>query len=229
MTVISRKKVSVIVQARMGSSRLPGKVMLPLGSKTLISFLLDRIALAKTIDEVIVAMPDTQRDQTLKTYLEDRACSVYVGSESDVLARYYETACTFRAEVIVRITADCPLTDPALVDKLVSTFLKLSPDYCSNVFPPTYPDGFDVEVFSFAALKKIFLKERNAYAREHVTIALRNGEFTLHNVAQTPNLSSTKLSVDTKQDYDRVCRVVSKLQDVEKFSWFEAFQKVGVK
>ncbi len=229
MSVVSRKKVSVIVQARMGSSRLPGKVMLPVENKTLISFLLDRIAHAKTVDEVIVAIPDTHQDQVLKQHLEEKGCSVYVGSEADVLSRYYEAASAFRAEVIVRITADCPLTDPALVDKMVSTFLEHNPDYCSNIFPPTYPDGFDVEVFSFTALQKIFLSEKDAYAREHVTVALRNGEFTVYNVAQTPNLSSTKLSVDTVQDYDRVCSVVSKLQDVEKFSWVQAFEKTGMK
>lgn len=217
------KKITAIVQARMGSSRLPGKVLMPLGYTNVIAFLLDRLEKSKTIDEVLVATSTDRKNESLIKFLKTRDQLVFAGSELDVLGRYFFAAKHINAENIVRITGDCPLVDPSLIDEIVQAYLYHNLDYCSNVCPPSFPDGFDVEIFSFAALEKAFLSETEKFAREHVTTQFRNNSaYKKKNIKWHQDCSHIKLSVDTESDYLRVHDIVQTLINEGNFTWLDA-------
>lgn len=216
-------KITAIVQARMGSNRLPGKVLMPLAETKLISLLLARLSRSITVDDIIVALPETKTDAKLQEYINSIGFKSITGPENDVLSRYFLAAQMTNASNIVRITGDCPLVDPDIVDSVVIAYLNEGVDYCSNVCPPTFPDGFDVEVFSFSALEKAFRKETNQINREHVTIQFRNGdEYSSYNVSLNTDLSALKLSVDTEDDYKRVARICDFFAGNTTFSWQQA-------
>ncbi|EMJ35399.1 cytidylyltransferase domain protein [Leptospira interrogans str. FPW1039] len=148
-------KIIAIVQARMGSTRFPNKVLQKIQGKPLIELLFSRLSRSKMLNEIILATSDSINNDPLVEFINYLGFEVYRGSESDVLDRYYQTAKHKKADVVVRITGDCPLTDPVVVDNAIEKFLKDGSDYCSNVSPATFPDGLDTEVFSFQALEKI--------------------------------------------------------------------------
>ena len=160
-------KVVCIVQARLGSKRLRGKVLKKLLKKELIFTLLDRLKMVKSINQLVVAIPEN--DNKLYKILNAKGYNIYKGSEEDVLSRYYHAALEYKANIIVRITADCPLVDPELVTKLIKKFKSSNYDYVSNIDPPTYPDGLDVEVYSFTALKRAFKESKLPVDREHIS------------------------------------------------------------
>ena len=147
-------KVVGIVQARMGSTRLPGKVMRVVVGVPLIELLLTRLNKASRIDRAVVTTASTAENDVLESHLITIGFQVYRGDEEDVLGRYYQAALEEEADVIVRITGDCPLVDSEIVDSVVEKYIKSEADYVSNINPPTFPDGLDVEVFSFNALKR---------------------------------------------------------------------------
>lgn len=140
-----------IVQARMGSTRFPGKVMRPIKGTPMIGLLLDRLANAELVDQVVLATTGDPRDDPLAQYAREHGYAVFRGSEEDVLDRFYQAAADVEGDTLVRITGDCPLVDPKLVDTIILRFLESGADYASNTSPSTYPDGLDVEVFSFSA------------------------------------------------------------------------------
>jgi len=163
-------KVVAIVQARMGSLRLPNKVMLPLsGDMTMIEVLLKRLSESKQTDEIVLATSIDKKNDSLSDHVTDLGYQVYRGSESDVLDRYYKAAKQYNATVIVRITGDCPLIDHEVVDSVIKLYKLSNSDYVSNVMPPTYPDGLDVEVFSFESLEYAWKNSVLDIDREHVT------------------------------------------------------------
>ncbi|NJL53294.1 MAG: NTP transferase domain-containing protein [Hydrococcus sp. SU_1_0] len=141
-----------IVQARMGSTRFPNKVMQPILGIPMIELLINRLSQAKHLDCIILATSLAPNNQSLVDHVQGLGCEVYQGREDDVLDRYYQAACIVQPETVVRITGDCPLVDPAIVDRAIATFQQSNVDYLSNVSPPTYPDGLDIEVFTFQAL-----------------------------------------------------------------------------
>ena len=147
-------KCVAIVQARMGSTRLPNKVMKPIGGVPMIEVLLARLARATEVNEIVVASSDDPRNQPLADHVNDLGYKCSRGSENDVLERYAHGARSSNADVVVRITGDCPLVDPVLVDEAIRQFKALKVDYFSNTSPPTYPDGLVIEVFSVAALER---------------------------------------------------------------------------
>ena len=184
-------RVVAIVQARLGSTRLPGKVMREVAGKPLIGHMLDRLDRCKLLDQVVVATPDEDRE--LIDYVEGRGEAVYQGHESDVLSRYLGAAREHEAEVVVRLTADCPLIDPVLVDRVVEFFLTGSFDYASNTLERGFPRGMDVEVVSIEALERADLETSDPEEREHVTLYLyrhpdrfRTGHFELRLTVDTP-------------------------------------------
>src|SRR5688572_5144105 len=172
-------KIIAIVQARMGSVRFPNKVMRPICGTPMIGLLLRRLARARLVDQIVVATSEDPRNEPLVRYVRELGYGAYQGSENDVLDRYYQVATEAKADAIVRVTGDCPLIDAEIVDELIERFRASGVDYASNVEPPSYPDGLDTEVFTYAALKRAWEVATGVLEREHVTPYIREaGRFS---------------------------------------------------
>ncbi len=205
------KKV-VIIQARMGSTRFPGKVLEVLQDKTVLQWVVDRARNIALIDQVIVATSTESQDDAIFDYCKSNTIECFRGNESDVLARYYETAIAHKAEIIMRITSDCPLLDPALASQVLHLVVTGSCDYASNVLPATWPDGLDCEVFTMAALIQAHQQATRPSDREHVTPYIRNNQykFRVKNVPSIgDNLSHHRWTVDSPQDLDYIRQITS--------------------
>ena len=159
-------KTIIIVQARMGSTRLPGKVMKKIVGIPSIEIILKRLKKSKEAEKVIVATYKNEENEVLIKHLKKIKADYFCGNENDVLNRFYKAAKKYKAKIIVRITGDCPLVDVEIVDEFIRKFKKEKPDYLSNCDPWTYPDGLDVEVFSNELLKKAEKKATKAQRRE---------------------------------------------------------------
>ena len=146
-------KIVALVQARMGSTRLPGKVLKSIVGKPMIELLLTRLSQSNELDEIVVATSDKDQNDQLQSVVESLGYQCTRGSEKDVLGRFYESAKSVNADVIVRITGDCPLVDPVLVDECIEGFKQFQVDYFSNINPATFPDGLDIEVMSFDSIE----------------------------------------------------------------------------
>jgi len=194
--------VGAIVQARMGSTRLPGKTMMPLNNKPMLQFLLERLQQSKRVDKIVVATSIKVENKVIVELAQKMGVDCFVGSEDDVLDRYYQAAKKFGLLNVVRITADCPLTDPRIVDEVIDKFFENKVDYANNVDPRSFPDGFDVEVFTFSALEKAW---RESKSREHVTTYIRESKIFKKSCLKNPvDLSNIRLTVDTRDDYEKV-------------------------
>lgn len=195
-------KILAIIQARTGSARLPGKVLQRLEGLTVLEHVIKRVKASHLVDQVIVATTVNQEDLAIVKICAELNVGVYCGSEVDVLDRYYQAARLFQADQIVRITSDCPLMDPQIIDKVVKRHLKEKSDYTSNVLKETFPDGEDVEVVTFAALKKAWLSAKLTSEREHVTPFIRNNPemFRLASLENAVNLSAKRWTLDNQED-----------------------------
>ena len=193
-------KIVAIIQARMGSSRLPGKVLKKIVGKSAIELLLTRLSQSKHINEICVATSKNAENDTLFDEIIRLGYKAIRGSELDVLERYYEAACTTSADLIVRITGDCPVVDPKVVDAVINLSLQKSVDYASNIDPPSFPDGLDVEVFTKKALEIAHTKADKIFDREHVTPYIRNGNFTKINLDGTEDFADFRLTLDEIED-----------------------------
>ena len=217
-------KIIAIVQARIGSTRLPNKVMLPIEGKPMIELLLARLKQSKQIDQIIVATSKSPQNLPLVQLVNKLGYDVYEGSEDDVLDRYFQAAKLFQADAVVRITGDCPLIDSGIVDNVISEFNN-GVDYVSNVSPPTYPDGLDVEVFSYNALKIAWENAINHSDREHVTPFIRNSDiFKNQNVSNSNNYSMERWTVDEPEDYEVIKSIFKHFSPKIDFSWDEVIQ-----
>jgi len=218
--------VVAIVQARMNSTRLPGKVMRLVGSEMpMIKALLFRLSQSKEIDKIVLATSVDISNNPLMKHVKELHYDVYQGSENNVLDRYYQAAKKFKADAVVRITGDCPLIDPKIVDDVISVYKSSDVDYISNVNPPTYPDGLDVEVFSFSALEDAYKKAKMPAEREHVTPFIRNsGRFKVENITNSVNLSNERWTVDEPEDYEVIKSIFEYFSPEIDFSWKEVLQ-----
>ncbi len=214
---------TAIIQARMSSTRLPGKVLLDLAGQPMLARVVQRARRAHTIDRVIVATTVEPEDEPIVALCRSRGWSVSRGSRDDVLDRYYQAALADGADRVVRITSDCPVIDPSVIDQVV-TQLTAGVDYASNINPKrTYPRGLDVEVFNFAALSTAWHEDREPTGREHVTPFLyRHPErFRIALVeSDKPEAASHRWSVDTPEDYELLRRICEHFQAVD-FTWLE--------
>jgi glutamate-1-semialdehyde 2,1-aminomutase len=218
----SMTKVVAVVQARMGSTRFPGKVMELVGGHPMIGLLVERLRLAGRVDSIVVATSTDRRNDLMVEYVTGLGVSVFRGSENDVLARYHGAAQEFGADVVVRITGDCPLVDPAVVDAVVDALLDSDAVYASNVSPPTFPDGLDVEAFRFPALDSAFRDATLLAHREHVTPYIReSGAFTQVNVATQQDLSGERWTVDEREDLEVIRNVCRHFEPRRDFGWEE--------
>lgn len=215
-------RVVCISQVRMESTRLPGKVLMDLGGKPVVQRVFERLARSKTVDEVVLALPDTESNDGLAAACEAFDASVYRGSLDDVLARYAGAARAYDADVVVRVTSDCPFADPALVDSVVERLLADSAlDYASNNLVRTYPLGFDAEAFRAEALFTADAEAVQPHEREHVTPYLYQHpeRFRLANVKAPPSLTrpSYRITVDEPADLELARRIWERL-DGDGFS-----------
>jgi spore coat polysaccharide biosynthesis protein SpsF len=210
-----------IIQARMGSTRLPGKVLTDLAGEPALVHVVERTRRATTLDAVVVATTAQPADESIVQLCTERGYPCVRGSEDDVLDRYYRAAQQYHADVVVRITADCPLIEPAIIDHVVQTFRRHRCDYVSNSLPPrTYPRGLDVEVFRFAALARAWHEDTNPTWREHVTPYIRRNpeRFSLHAVAHDGDYSAMRWTVDTEEDLALVRHIYEHFGN-NTFSW----------
>jgi len=204
-------KTVAIIQARMASTRLPGKVLVDIAGKPMLYQVASRARQARTLDLVTVATSDGQADDAVAHFCAEVGIPCFRGSENDVLDRYYQAVKRFNADVVVRLTADCPLLDPLVIDKVVQAFHKGDFDYVSNVLECTYPDGLDTEVFWRTTLERAWHEARLTSEREHVTpyIYKHPEMFRLGNVRNGHDLSALRWTVDEPRDLAFVRAVYS--------------------
>ena len=205
-----------IVQARMGSKRLPGKVLADISGTPMLGHVIRQVQYASTIEGVVVATSDNTLDDPIANYCATIGVECFRGNELDVLDRYYQAAKLYNADPIVRITGDCPLIDPSVIDTVVKIFLESECDYATNTLRYTYPDGLDTEVFSFEALACAWKEAIKQSEREHVTPYMRTSDrFSVCNVENRVDLSSRNLrwTVDEESDLDFVKSVYDNLTD----------------
>jgi len=215
-------KIAALVQARMGSTRLPNKVMKPIGGVPMIELLLTRLARAKEINQIIVATSVDERNLPLVEHVSKLGFCCEQGSENDVLDRYLKAAEKHRVDVVVRITGDCPLVDPDLVDEVVRGFKATGVDYFSNTNPPTYPDGLDIEVFTFKALVQASQEASDPFEKEHVTPYLRKpGKFKIESMQHSENFSTFRWTVDEPADFLVIEKVFQYFKPRIDFTWAE--------
>jgi glutamate-1-semialdehyde aminotransferase len=218
-------KILAIVQARLGSNRLPSKVLKKIGDRRVIEILLDRLSLSKKIDQIVIAIPN-KNNSKLKKFLEKKKFEVFEGSEKNVLERYYRAAKKFNGKIIVRITADCPLIDSTLVDRTIDILQKKGGSYASNCYPRTFPDGLDVEVFTLKTLQKAFKKSKTDYEKEHVTPSIKKDKNIKKIAIKSKNqlLSQIRLTLDTKEDLIIIRKIFKKFYPDIFFSWKKTIQ-----
>ncbi len=213
------KKVLVIIQARLGSTRLPNKAFKKIGKRTIIEMITNRISKSKNIDNLIVATTNKNVDKKLHNFLKKKNIKVFLGSEKNVLDRFYKAAKLFSPKYIVRICGDCPFVDFKLLDEMVKLIKVKNYDYVSNVNPPTYPDGLDIEIFSFKALKRAHKKAKNNYDKEHVTPYIVRNIKNSYNFETKKNYSNIRLTVDEPIDLNVLNKTYKNIKNKNNFSY----------
>jgi len=209
-----------IIQARMGSTRLPGKVLKPIIDRPMIELLLARLSKSREINEIVVATSTDEINCELQLFVESLGYKCTRGSEKDVLGRFFDSAKQFNADIVVRITADCPLIDSELVDQCIRNFKKSKVDYYSNLDPRTYPDGLDVEVMSFDSIKKAHNEAFLDFDREHVTPYIRNSKlFLKDSLIHSNDFSQYRWTVDELEDFVVVSNIFNYFAPDIFFSW----------
>lgn len=211
-------KIIAVTQARYGSTRLPAKVLKKVGEETLLDIHLQRILASKKISNLIVATTNEIGSKEIVHIAVNNGVGVYCGSINDVLERFYFAVKDFQPDYVVRLTSDCPLIDPEVIDTVVEDCVNSGVDYVSNTLKPTYPDGLDVEVFKFSALKRAYEEATLKSEREHVTPYIKKNStfnggsiFTSKNVESDWNCSDYRMTVDTQEDFDVIEKLIKAL------------------
>jgi len=221
-------KVVAIVQARMGSTRLPGKVLQDLEGQTMLARVIERVRRARRISELLIATTDRPADDAIVEECASCSVPVFRGDQEDVLDRYFRAARMAAAEVVVRVTSDCPLIDPEITDNTIAAFLEARPDYASNALVRTYPRGLDTEVMSLDALARAWQEARKPYEREHVTpyIYEHPAEFRLLSVTGDVDHSGHRWTVDTPEDLEFVRAIYARFEPTAPFSWRDVLEVI---
>ncbi len=213
-------KVAAIIQARLGSTRLPGKILKKVLDKTLLEYQIERVKRAQSINQIIVATTIKEQDHPIVELCEQLSIPYYRGSEEDVLARYYEAATQFQVDIIVRLTSDCPIVDPNVIDKVVNHYLahQNEYDYVSNTLTRTYPRGLDTEVIPYQVLKQVYEEASEQPCREHVTAYIYSNpqKFKLGNVSNNANESKHRWTIDTEEDFRLIEKIIQELYPQKK-------------
>jgi spore coat polysaccharide biosynthesis protein SpsF len=216
-------KTIIVIQARTGSSRLPGKVLLPLAGKPLLVRMVERVMAAKTADNVVVATTQDKGDDVIEELCKEHSIDCFRGHPTDLLDRHFKAAQQFNADVVVKIPSDCPLIDPSVIDKVLSVYLDqhIQYDYVSNLHPASYPDGNDVEAMHTDTLEVAWHEAKKDYEREHTTpfIWEHPKRFRIGNVAWETGLNYSmthRFTIDYQEDYDFIKRVYDELWTAER-------------
>lgn len=219
-------KVNVaVIQARLGSTRLPGKILLDLGGRTAIECVIERVKRAENVDEVVVATSISKQDDALVDFCKKLKIKVIRGSENNVLARFQTVALETKADALIRITADCPLIDPEIIDEAIALFEQTSVDYVSNVSPATFPDGLDVEVFSVEALNRASEMGDIDAQREHVTSHIRHAAgFSRLNIEHSEDLSHVRWTLDNEDDLKALRGILGLSEEILSLNWKEIYR-----
>jgi spore coat polysaccharide biosynthesis protein SpsF len=221
-----------IIQARMSSSRLPGKVLKVAEGRPLLERMVERVSLAKRVDEIVVATTVDPSDDEIVRFCEAHQIVCFRGNLLDVLDRYYQAACQYHADGIIRLTGDCPFIDPALVDETIAAREKADADFSCNRLPPpftrTYPIGLDVEVCTFAALESAWKNASAKNEREHVMPYLYEepGRFKVVKIDHQPDYGSLRWTVDTPEDLEFVRAVYTAFEGRNDFTWLDVLTLV---
>jgi glutamate-1-semialdehyde aminotransferase/spore coat polysaccharide biosynthesis protein SpsF (cytidylyltransferase family) len=217
--MVKKNNFLLILQARQNSTRFPNKVLQKIHGIPLIIFLLKKLNKCKKVDQVVTVIPKNKKNKDLKKILQKYNFQYFEGSEKNVLERFYLCAKKFNKKNIIRITADCPLSDPQIIDKFTQIFKNKNVDYLSNGNPPTFPDGFDVEIFTFNALEKSYFSAKSLYEKEHVTPYIKkNIFFSKYNVINKIDLSNIRLTVDYVEDLIVVKKIISQIKNKADYS-----------
>ena len=218
-----KNKTIAIIQARLTSTRFPNKILQKIENQTLIQILVNRLLLSKKVDQVIVAIPNNKENRSIKKYI--KGIKFFLGNENNVLDRYFKTAKKFKATTIVRICGDCPFIDPKVIDQILTIYDKKKYDYISNTIKPTFPDGLDVEAFSFKVLKEAWVKAKSNYDKEHVTTyILKNKRFKKFNYMYKKDLSRIRLTIDEKIDLKQLKVIFKSLKNIKNFGIDDIFR-----
>lgn len=224
---MNQQQTLVVIQARMGSTRLAGKVLAPIGRQPMLGWVVERVARAVRVAEICVATSVALADDAIAEFCRLRGIRCFRGSELDVLDRFYHAAQAGHADVVVRITADCPFIDPGVIDQVVAARERDGVDYASNIDPATFPDGLDVEVFTMAALTAAWMSAVKPSEREHVTPYLRHSaDFRRLNVenGHSSAVAQLRWTVDEPSDLEFVRAVYCALGERTDFGWQEVVQ-----
>ena len=216
-------KITAIIQARTGSNRFPKKMLHKIDNETMIWHVINRIKNVKSIQQIVLVTTEREEDQKLLEIAKKSEINGFVGKEIDVLDRFFQCAKKFDADPIIRITGDCPLIDPFLIEKMIQFFLENKFDYISNRIEPTFPDGLDTEIFTFHAIEKAKLNARLKSDLEHVTPYItKNPElFKIFDFKNNKNLSEMRWCVDEKEDLEFVKKIYDELNPKIIFSMDE--------
>jgi spore coat polysaccharide biosynthesis protein SpsF len=220
-----QKRIVAIVQARMSSSRLPGKVLKDISGKPMLLWVVERAKRAISLQDVAVATTTDPSDDPIVDLCREKGIPVLRGNLLDVLDRFYQAALALKAGVIVRLTADCPVIDPQVIDQVVGKFLQAGVDFAANRLPPpwkrTFPIGLDTEVCTFEALQRAWKEATQSFEREHVMPYFydQGGRFKTLLVDHEPDYGSYRWTVDTEEDLEAVRQIFSKLGGDGSFSW----------
>ena len=205
--------IGCIIQARMGSSRLPGKALMKSDSgKPLLYYVTNQLRYCSKVKNLVIATTTNQEDDEIEKFANNNSINVFRGKEKDVLDRYFQCAKKYSFSTIVRITADCPLIDPQIVDKVIEQFFSENYDFATNTLTRTFPIGTDVEVFSFSALNNAWENAQLPSEREHVTPYFHNKEnFKIINVENDKNISNLRLTVDRIEDFELIKQILNNI------------------
>jgi len=215
-------KTGAIIQARMSSTRFPEKILKELiGNITILDVLIDRISSCEFIDSITLATSLNPKDKILENFSKTKGINFFAGSENDVLERYYLCAKRYELDNIIRVTADDPFKDPAVIKKAYDIFINNSLDYVSNTLKPSYPEGIDIEIFNFISLKEAFLNANLPSEREHVTPYIwKNSDlFKLKNFTAEVDYSNYRLTVDYEEDYNLAKKILKHFYPNITFSY----------
>lgn len=220
--------ITAIIQARLGSTRFPGKVLEYFSGNTLLGHIIERLKYSKHIRRIIVATTESKGDDILVDYLLKNNIDYFRGSENDVLDRFYKASVKFNSEYILRVTSDDPFKDPKIIDDVIELFLNQNLDFAYNNNPVSFPEGLDVEVFTFDALKRAQINAKNEFEREHITQYFYKNPhlFLQNNLKNEINYSNLRWTLDTYEDLKFTKEVYKRLYNNNKMFYFEDILKL---
>ena len=224
---MTENKIKAIIQARTGSTRLPNKIFKELSGRPVLWHVIERLKHSKLIDEIIIATTDLSDDDAVEKFCIENDIKFYRGSSDNVLSRYYNAAKKSGAGTVIRITSDCPVIDPALIDDMISMYQQSGVDYLSNSIERTFPRGLDAEIFSFKALEKAFNNAGKQYELEHVTpyIYQHPEAFSLKSYVNGTDYSFHRWTLDTDEDFNLITEIYKSLyKEGEIFYWEEVLK-----